>query len=225
MANGVGITASRPLRGSHPEFGVPTWLRVALWSEDGVWSPFREPAHTVIVIARRSGVLLAHRSVVVGRQSPGWALSLAVRVWFGRAGLDRELAEGANPNTDPARWLRARQLSSRRCRRELAAGLRWLVTAARRPTRAPWVVVAPLDCPQVRGASELMLMLAARLEDIEEPGPRAAALASFLVHDPLSPVSLLFEDVDGSLSSSGRGATTAQLARAALEAIDQRPLR
>jgi hypothetical protein len=171
-------------------------------------------------------VLLAYRSAVsVRRDSPGRALSLAVRVWFGRASLDRELAEGANPNTDAARGLRARQLSSRRCRRDLAAGLRWLVTQAREPTRSVWIVVAPLNRRQVQEASELLLMLAARLEEAEEPCVRAAALASFLVHDPLSPVSLLFEDPDGCLGSCGKGATTAQLARAALEAIDQRPLR
>jgi hypothetical protein len=171
-------------------------------------------------------VLLAYRSLAsVGRDSPGRALSLAVQVWFGRTGLDRELAEGANPNTDPARGLRARLLSSRRCRRELAAGLRGLVTQARQPTHSVWVVVAPLNRYQVLEASELLLMLAARLEEAEEPCPRTLALASFLVHDPFSPASLLFDDSDGSLGSSGIGATTAQLARAALEAIDQRPLR
>ena len=64
-------------------------------------------------------------------------------------------------------------------------------------------------------------MLAARLEDAEEPCPRAVALASFLVSDPFSPANLLFDDSE---DPSDR-ATTAQLARAALEAIDHRPLR
>src|ERR671910_3178652 len=104
--------------------------------------------------ARRSGVLLASRSLVSdGRNSPGRTLSLMVRVWLGSTGLDRELAEGANPNSDPARALRARQLSSRRCRRDLAAGLRWLVKRARQPTQSIWVVVAPLNRCQVEEAS------------------------------------------------------------------------
>jgi hypothetical protein len=150
---------------------------------------------------------------------------LRVRTWFGRTGLDRELAEGANPNTDPARGLRARQLSSRRCRRDLAAGLRWMVKHARQPTRSVWVVAAPLNCCQVEEASELLLLLAGRLEETEQPCPRAMALASFLLTDPLSPASLLFDDPDGSVSSGSNGATVAQLARAALEATDQRPLR
>jgi hypothetical protein len=53
-----------------------------------------------------------------------------------------------------------------------------------------------------------------------QPGP---ALASFLVSDPLSPVHLLSDESDA-LRANGH-ATTAELARAALEAIDDRPLR
>lgn len=170
-------------------------------------------------------MLLAYRSLdSVGRDSPGRALSLAVRVWFCRINLDRDLAVGANPTTDAARGLRAHQLSSCRCRRHLAASLRWLVKQARQPTQSPWAVAVPPNRCQVEEASELLLTLAARLEDAEEPCPRAVALASFLVSDPVSPAHLLFDDSDDPLNSSDR-ATTAQLARAALEAIDQRPLR
>jgi hypothetical protein len=140
-------------------------------------------------------------------------------VWFGRTDLDRELAEGANPNTDPLRGLRARQLSSRRCRRDLAAGLQGLVKQARQPTRSVWVVTAPLNCCQVEEASELLL-LAGRLEEAEEPCPRAVALASFLLCDPVSPATVLFDDPDGSLTTGSNGATVAQLACAALEAIE-----
>jgi hypothetical protein len=141
-----------------------------------------------------------------------------------RVDLDRELAEGANPTTDPARGLRARQLSSRRCRRHLASGLRSLVKQACEPPRSPAGVVVPINRRQVREASELLLMLAARLEEAEEPCPRAVALASFLVSDPNSPVGLWIDESDNPFSPSNR-ATTAQLARAALEAIDHRPLR
>lgn len=167
---------------------------------------------------------VAYRSLgSVRGDPPGRALSLAVRVWLSRISLDRELAEGANPTTDAARGLRARQLSSRRCRGRLAASLRWLVKQAHGPAPSPWVVTVPLNRRQVKEASELLLRLADRLEDAEEPCPRAVALASFLISDPLSPASLLFDDSGGPLSSSER-ATTAQLVRAALEAIDQRPL-
>jgi hypothetical protein len=160
----------------------------------------------------------------VGGDSPGRALSLALRVWLCRTGLDRELAEGANPITDAARGLRARQLSSRRSRRHLAAGLRCVVKQALEPARSPWVVTVPLNRREVQEASEVLLLLADRLEDAQEPCPRAVALASFLISDPCSPASLLFDDSADPLSSSDR-ATVAQLARAALEAIDQQPLR
>ncbi len=68
----------------------------------------------------------------------------------------------------------------------------------------------------------LLLLLARRLEDVEEPCPRAVALASFLVSDPLSPANLLADDSDDPFRT--RHATTAELARVALDAIDQRPL-
>jgi hypothetical protein len=170
-------------------------------------------------------VPVAYRGLdAVGGDSPGRALGLAVRVWLCRTRLDRELAEGANPTTDAARGLRAQQLSSRRSRRHLAAGLRWLVKRAHQPTRSPWDATVPVNRVQVHEARELLLMLATRLDEPGVPNPRAVALASFLLTDPWSPASLLFDDSDGPLNSSYR-ATTAQLARAALEAIDQRPLR
>jgi hypothetical protein len=147
-----------------------------------------------------------------------------MRVWLGRDGLDRELAVGANPDADPARRLRARQLSSRRIRRRLAARLRWLAAEARQPTHSTWAVVPLLNHRQVEEARESLLMLADRLEQTREPSPRALALASFLIHDPFSPAFGLFHD---SLppSSSGNSATVATHARAALQAIDQQPLR
>jgi hypothetical protein len=170
-------------------------------------------------------VPVAYRGLeAVGGDAPGRALGLAVRVWWWRTRLDRELAEGANPTTDAARGLRARQLSSRRSRRQLAAGLRWLVKRAREPARSPWEVTLPLNRVQVEEARELLLRLAARLEEPAAPNPRAAALASFLLSDTCSPAGLLVDDPDDPLRSSER-ATTAQLARAALEAIDDRPLR
>jgi hypothetical protein len=157
----------------------------------------------------------------VHRDARRRALSLAVRVWLCRVDLDRDLAIGANPTTDAARGLRARQLSSRRCRGHLAVSLRWLVTQARQPARSASLAAVPPNRWQVRQAGELLL-LASRLEDVEEPCPRAVALASFLVSDPLSPANLLSDDSDDPFGM--RHATTAELARVALDAIDQRPL-
>jgi hypothetical protein len=170
-------------------------------------------------------VHVAHRSQSFGdRVAIGAAFRLAVRVWLCRAELDRELAEGANPTTDAARELRARQLVSPRCRRQLAAGLRRMVKEASGPAPLPWAVAVPIDRRQVLEAGELLQLLALRLEAADEPCPRAVALASFLVSDPASPAIQLFYEPDGRLGASDR-ATTAQLTRAALEAIEHRPLR
>ncbi len=81
----------------------------------------------------------------------------------------------------------------------------------------------PSDRRQVAEAADLLLLLADRLESVEDPCLRSAALASFLVSDPLSPVHLLSDESDA-LGRTGR-ASTAELAHAALEAIDDRPLR
>jgi hypothetical protein len=129
------------------------------------------------------------------------------------------MAEGANPDTDPARRLRARQLSSRRARRHVAARLRWLTAEARQPTHSTWAVVPPLNHRQLEEARESLLMLADRLELARKPCPRALALASFLIRDPSSPAFVRFDD-SCSPSSSGSGATVTGHARAALEAID-----
>lgn len=171
-------------------------------------------------------MLIPRRSPEIpGRHSSAWSAPwLAMRVWLGRDRLDRELAEGANPETDSARRLRSRQLSSRRGRRHVAAKLRWLAAEARQPTHSTWAVVPPLNHQQLEEAQDSLLMLADRLEHATEPCPRALALASFLIHDPFSPAFVPFPD-SWPPSSHGNGATVTGHARAALEAIDQEPLR
>ena len=167
--------------------------------------------------------MVAHRRspVVPDSSSPAWRSPwLALRVWLGRDGLDRELAIGANPYSDPARRLRVRQLSSRGGRRRLAAKLRWLAAEAREPTHSTWAVVPPLNHPQVNEARELLLMLADRLERASQPSPRALALASFLIQDPFSPAFIASHESGGLDSWSNNNATVTTHARAALEAID-----
>jgi hypothetical protein len=137
-----------------------------------------------------------------------------MRVWLRQAELDRRLAEGANPTTDPLRALRARQIISRRYRRALARGLRSLVAEAcdPAPVRAP---PGPLvNRYAVLDARDPLLSLARRLVGCENPCPRAVALASYLMCDPDSPAYW-----------SATGATVADLANAALAAIDHEPLR
>ena len=85
-------------------------------------------------------------------------------------------------------------------------------------------MAVPINRRQVLEARELLQALALRLEEADEPCVRAVGLASFLVCDPASPTIQLFAGPDERLGSIDR-ATTAQLARAALEAIECQPLR
>jgi hypothetical protein len=137
-----------------------------------------------------------------------------MRVWLRQADLDRRLAEGANPTTDPLRALRARQLTSRRYRRALARGLRGLVADACDPARLRAAPGPRVNRCAVLDARDPLLSLSRRLVECENPCPRAVALASYLMCDPDSPAYW-----------SATRATVADLARAALAAIDHEPLR
>jgi hypothetical protein len=114
-------------------------------------------------------------------------MRLQVHAWLRRTELDRRLAEGTNPTTDPLRAIRARQLERRRYRRALSAGLRRLVAegCATGPLRP--IVVPPVNREAVREAREPLLSLARKLVESEHPCPRAVALASYLVCNPRVP--------------------------------------
>ena len=139
---------------------------------------------------------------------------LRMHVWLQRTELDRRLAEGTNPTTDPLRAMRARQLGSRRCRRALSAGLRRLAAEGCATDPAWRFPFPPVNRAAVRDAREPLLALANRLVESERPCPRAVALASYLVCDPASPV-----------YREPAGVTVADLASAALGTIDDQPLR
>src|SRR5689334_965500 len=99
---------------------------------------------------------------VTGSQS----LVLRMRVAAQRAGLTRELAEGAGPGSSPERALRAAQLTSPRRRKQLARALRRTVSEARHPqlTRSPVVIV---NRAQVLGAEPAINAMVARLSAAE----------------------------------------------------------
>lgn len=116
--------------------------------------------------------------------------------------------------TDPLRALRARQLTGRRYRRALARGLRSLVADACDPTPLRAAPGPRVDRYAVLDARDPLLSLSRRLVECENPCPRAVALANYLMCDPDSPAYW-----------SATGATVADLAHAALAAIDHEPLR
>jgi hypothetical protein len=157
-------------------------------------------------------VILRHGLVAGLHARPRTPTSLRLRAWLRQTDLDRQLAEGANPTTDPLRDLRARQITSPRYRRGLAIGLRNLVADACKPP-LPHRSPVPLNRPAVLDAREPLLELARRLVESKEPCPRAVALASYLVCDPTSP------------AHTPTTATVVDLAETALAAIDHQPLR
>jgi hypothetical protein len=139
---------------------------------------------------------------------------LWMHAWLARTELDRRLAEGTNPTTDPLRAMRARQLGSRRYRRALSAGLRRLAAEGCATGPGRRIAVPPVNRDAVREAREPLLSLARKLLESEHPCPRAVALASYLVCDAQSPA--YWEPT---------GVTVADLAAAALGTIDDQPLR
>jgi hypothetical protein len=111
------------------------------------------------------------------------------------ARLDRELAAGASPETSPALAARAIQLTSMRLRRDLAASVHRILTAAGEP---PAVIPSPAaDSPpprlplcraRIRQSAGLLAQLAGHLA---VPGPvpaRGVAMASQLLADGTGPL-------------------------------------
>jgi hypothetical protein len=159
-------------------------------------------------------MLALHRSpVTCVRVRPRTPPGIWMQAWLRRSELDRRLAEGTNPTTEPLRAVRARQLTSRRYRRALAVGLRRLVAEACDPVAPQRSPGPPLNRYAVVNARDPLLTLSRRLVECENPCPRAVALASYLVCDPDSPAYW-----------SPRGATVAELARTALAVIEHEPL-
>jgi hypothetical protein len=109
------------------------------------------------------------------------------RVWLRRETLDRSLAHGADPSTTPELSRRARQLTSRRCRNGLAAGIRNLVAAAEE-TKHPYSAAAPIERRTILSERASLLDLADDLAGDDEVAPRGIALVDSLLTDGTSPV-------------------------------------
>jgi hypothetical protein len=108
---------------------------------------------------------------------------------YGRAGLDRMLAAGADPREDPKLGRRARKLTSPRFRAGLAAGIRNVVDAAEEPPRA-LSSQAPLARGEILHERALLLDLATDLCGDDEVSPRGVALVERLLADGASPIYL-----------------------------------
>lgn len=109
------------------------------------------------------------------------------RVWLQRGTLDRRIARGADTTASPQLARRARQLTSRRCRRGLAAGIRRMLEAAEEPVRA-LSAAAPLQRREILHERDFLLRLAADLESDQALGARGIALIEDLLTNGESPV-------------------------------------
>lgn len=111
-------------------------------------------------------------------------IGLRLRVLMRRTWLDRQLAEGRNPETDPALGLRARELTGRRTRDTLARALFGVVGRAEQPPRLSAAV--PLNNGAIVEARAFLIQLANRLEDPAPVSPRGMAMAWRLITDGAS---------------------------------------
>ena len=108
------------------------------------------------------------------------------RVWLRKSTLDRRIALGADLGESPELSRRARQLSSRRCRAGLAAGLRRIAEAAEEP-RPLLTSQVSLNRRAILAKRELFLEVASDLESSDKLSPRGIALIERLLTDGLSP--------------------------------------
>jgi hypothetical protein len=104
-----------------------------------------------------------------------------------RAELDRELAHGVSPSTNPELARRAEILRSRRVRRRLAAGLEHVLDEAVAPSRGPTAAI-PVQRAEVLMAWRDLSRLARALRADPAPPVRAIAVASVLLADGTGPV-------------------------------------
>jgi hypothetical protein len=133
-----------------------------------------------------SSIELSHPHA--GARTPSTRPFLWLRVFVHRGRLDRLIAEGRDPTTDPQLSLRAAQLSRPALRATLARSLLNAVRSIdnRAISRFPSPHI-PVDAASVRACSPELRDLARALTDIAA-GPRGAAITKILITDGASPL-------------------------------------
>jgi hypothetical protein len=121
------------------------------------------------------------------RRSREPSLGTRIRVRLNHHRIDRELARGADPNTDPLRYERARELVGDESRRRLGAGLEGLLAAADTgPIRfSSKVPVARLAIRESRPDIETIVE---RLSPPAYLSPQGVAMVAVLLADGAGPL-------------------------------------
>jgi hypothetical protein len=104
------------------------------------------------------------------------SLALRLRVAASRDRLTRELAEGAEPGSSPAREVRAAQLTSDRRRRQLARTLSRTINEVHKPGLTPSRVVI-VNRAQIVQAEDAINAMVARLRHAEPVRAEGMAIA------------------------------------------------
>ena len=112
--------------------------------------------------------------------------ALRARVRWDVGGLDRRLAEGTPPSRSRALSLRAAQLTNREQQVRMATELDWTVNQAR-SRHGDARLVVPLQRAAIDAGADDLRALANALRFSARRVPRAAAIASYLLHDGCSP--------------------------------------
>jgi hypothetical protein len=133
-------------------------------------------------------------------KSGGPSLAVRIRSRFGRAELDSELANGADPAGSAELALRAEQLSSPAERARIANVLVETLGDARRGE--PMTLRIRPQRAAVRAAADEILALALRLRDEQPAGVRGLAMAARLI-DRSGPLYRTDAgDLDGAIASA-----------------------
>jgi hypothetical protein len=125
--------------------------------------------------------------------------------WWAGAELDRRIADGADPGTDPLLRRRADRLVTPAFCARLAAGLEGVVATVDEP-KTPFTAAVPVRRAAVRGARPELLALAEDLRSMRAPRPRGVAMAERLITDPYSPlyIATSSEEVAGAALAAAR---------------------
>jgi hypothetical protein len=166
----------------------------------------------------------SHRSSPHGASSSTWVAPrprprsrcgapVALTAWWRSWELDRRLAAGADPRSDPLLQARARLITGRRSRKRVAEGLAGALAKSRQqPTFT--AAVRP-NGREVVAARTVLATLGCRLRSSEPVAARGVAILLVLLCDCTSP--LFAPGEPGALGSGLRAAA------AALEPVERRP--
>jgi len=123
-----------------------------------------------------------------GSISGGAPVALRLRVYLTRGRLARQIASGRSCDATAPLALRARQLTNRRTRKQIARQLREIVDYVDRVGSRRVISAVVIERGAVADGRKPLLRLAKRLERTAPISPKGIALAQTLLTDGLGPL-------------------------------------